>query len=119
MRLEIEFAETDMTLETDFGELYEKPQKEVYDSGYNDGYEVGESDGYGKGSTDGYNKGYGEGETSGYNSGYTVGKTDGYNEFDALKKHLNTLEKRIEEINKPSYAKEKKNEPDNADDKRK
>lgn len=40
-------------------------------------------------------------------------------EFDALKTHLNALEQRFEEINKPSYAKEKKNEPDNADDKRK
>lgn len=80
MQIDVKFAETDSEIKCDFGELFEKPQKEVYDSGYNDGYEDGESDGYGKGSTDGYNKGYGEGETSGYNNGYTVGKTDGYSE---------------------------------------
>lgn len=79
MRLEIEFAETDMTLQADFGELYEKPQKEVYDSGYNDGYEVGEVDGYGKGYKVGETDGYTKGETTGYNNGYTTGKTDGYN----------------------------------------
>lgn len=38
-------------------------------------------------------------------------------EFEALKTHLKTLEQRFEEINKPLYAKEKKNESDNADDK--
>lgn len=80
MQINVEFSETDMTLQADFGELYEKPQKEVYDSGYSDGYEVGEVDGYDKGYKVGETDGYSKGETTGYNNGYTTGKTDGYNE---------------------------------------
>lgn len=38
-------------------------------------------------------------------------------EFEALKTHLKALEQRFEEINKPSYVKEKNDESDNADDK--
>lgn len=73
MRLEVEFTQSNQTLDIDFGEVHN-----ISDGGYEKGFAEGKTKGHAEGYEKGYNTGLTEGTETGYQKGYNEASSENY-----------------------------------------